>query len=53
MEEVKICVTCGKNLGKQVCMNCGALVCDYCYSRKRGTCVSCIKGRTLKNEKLY
>ncbi len=44
MEEVKICINCNKNLGKNVCNRCGALVCDYCYSRKRGLCSSCIAG---------
>ncbi|MBI2499864.1 orotate phosphoribosyltransferase [Candidatus Woesearchaeota archaeon] len=47
MEEVRICVICGKNLGRQVCINCGALVCDYCFSRKRGLCLNCIKGKII------
>lgn len=48
MEQVKICMACGKNLSKHSCNNCGAVICDMCYSRKRGICVNCISGKVAK-----
>lgn len=45
MEEVKICIICGKNLGESTCINCGSLVCYSCYSKKRGLCTNCIIGK--------
>ena len=48
MEQVKICMACRKNLGKNVCIQCGRLVCDFCFSKERRLCVDCITGKVVK-----
>ncbi|MFH1592640.1 MAG: hypothetical protein ABIB47_04720 [Candidatus Woesearchaeota archaeon] len=46
VEQVKICIACGKNIGENSCIRCGSLVCDLCFSRERSLCANCIAGKT-------
>lgn len=42
MEIIKPCAICGKKLGRNICMKCGAFVCEDCFDTAKGICRGCI-----------
>jgi len=48
MQIIKKCGVCGINIGKYVCIMCGKLVCENCYDKKKGLCISCAQGKRIR-----
>ncbi len=50
MQRLVSCKICSLAIAKYSCRKCGATVCESCYDKGLGLCLSCKQGRGAKHE---